>query len=482
MRQVEPAMITNTWLRVIAWSAGLLAAAAAILVIQMVYEPVLQPILEVLLPFSAAVALALLLNPTIERLSRRGLSRGLATGLVALLFVLAFVVLGVFLIPVLVNQALELAKNLPNYFDQAQSYVSSFMASHQALLRRFQLPTTVQDISSRFSSQIRQAAAASLSHIGGLLAGVLSKAIWLVIIPIVTILLLIDLDRVKAKALLLVPEPKRDRTAELAGSVGRVFGAYIRGLLTVAILYGIVVGMALTILRVPYAAVLGAAAGALSLVPYIGTISTVILVALIALVSGTPAHAVWAAITVIIVNQVFDNAISPNVVGKAVGLHPALAILALLLGAKLFGIVGMILAVPVAASIQILVLEFYPPLKGPSRQSEEKPRRPSLFSRLIRRQRQESELTASKHFSQPQARDGQSFYFYENWVAKGHTAVIHRATCRFCNDGRGVHPGAGNANGAWSSSAFDTLEDARSAAEAKGAKASNCSFCLRGVI
>lgn len=71
------------------------------------------------------------------------------------------------------------------------------------------------------------------------------------------------------------------------------------------------------------------------------------------------------------------------------------------------------------------------------------------------------------------------FYFYENWVAKGHTATIHRASCGFCNDGRGVHKGSSNSNGAWSASPFGCIEEARRAAEATGATVGTCSFCLK---
>ena len=378
-------MITNGWVRITALAAALVALAAALFIVRILYAPVIEPVLGVLLPLSIALALALLLDPTIDRMQRRGLSRGLSVAIVAIAFIGAFAVLLIFLVPVLVRQAAEMANNLPKYFGQVQDYISRFISAHQALLRKFHLPTTMEGVAARLSGWFQDAATASLSHIGALLGGLLGKAVWLILIPIVTIFLVVDMDRLKAKALLLVPERHRERTAQLATSVGRVFGAYIRGLVTVAFLYGIVCGAALALWKVPYAVMLGAAAGALSLVPYIGTISTLILVVVIALVSApaAPLHAVWVAITILVLNQLFDNLVSPKVVGRAVGIHPALAIVALLIGARLFGIVGMILAVPAAASVQIIVLEFYPPLKGPER--EEKPRGPSLLLRLWRR-------------------------------------------------------------------------------------------------
>lgn len=378
-------MITNGWLRVIAWAAALVGAAAAIHVLLLLYQPIIRPILQVLLPFSVAVGLALLLDPTIDRLADRGMSRGFAVALVATSFLTAFVILAVFLVPVMVSQARELAGNLPEYYQQAEAETTAVMARNEGLLRRFHLPATMQELSAQLSGQAQRAASTSLANAGTTLAALISKAVWLVIIPIITVFLLIDIDTTKMKILLLAPERHRERTARIAGSIGSVFGKYIRGLITVSIFYGIACGLAIAAWGVPYAALLGAAAGALSLVPYIGTISTVLLVGLVAFVNlpSNPMHAVYVAVTILAINQVFDNAVSPRIVGKAVGIHPALAILALLIGAQLFGLVGMILAVPVAASIQLIALEFYPPLRN----VDEKPgtKKPSLAARLLRR-------------------------------------------------------------------------------------------------
>ncbi|MEN6372794.1 MAG: AI-2E family transporter [Armatimonadota bacterium] len=374
-------MTTRSWLRITSWAAVLLAVAAALHIIQILYLPVIKPVLDVLLPLSFAFALALLLDSTIDRIQRRGISRGAAVGIVALAFVAVIVISAVFLIPALIDQAKELAKNAPTYTREAGTYINGFMSNHRSLLERVHLPTSMEDISTRYGSQIENIAAASFSRVGTWLGGLLSSIVWLVIIPIVTIFLLIDIDKIKAKALLLAPERHRERTASLANSVGRVFGAYIRGLLTVAVLYGIACGVVIRILGVPYAVILGAAAGVLSLVPYIGTISTVILAGTVAMVaSGNPMMGIWAALAILVMNQAFDNAVTPKIVGKAVGLHPALSIISLLIGARMFGFVGMIISVPVAASIQILVLEFYPPLRGPK--EEEKPKKPSLFARI----------------------------------------------------------------------------------------------------
>ncbi|MBI2843468.1 MAG: AI-2E family transporter [Armatimonadetes bacterium] len=366
-------MITNSWLRITAWAAGLLAAAAVLNIISVLYQPVIRPVLQILLPFSVAVALALLLDPTIDRLERRGLSRGASVAGVSLIFLLVFAAIGILLVPVLVSQAMELADNLPHYYREASKQVSNIVSRYSAVLERFHAPTTLQEFYQRYSGRLQSAASDAIGGAGRMLSGLVSKSIWLVLIPILTIFLLIDIDRLKEKSLLLVPAKHRQRTAALAGSVGRVFGAYIRGLITVAVLYGAACGVAIAAWGVPYSVMLGAASGVLSLVPYIGTISTIVLVGLVALVSRpqSPLDAALVALTIFAINQLFDSVTGPRIVGKAVGVHPVLAIFALLVGGQLFGIVGMVLAVPVAASLQIVILEFCPELRGP----KEKPKK-----------------------------------------------------------------------------------------------------------
>lgn len=383
-------MITNSWVRITAWAAGLLAVAALLHIVQILYGPVIAPVLSVLSPLSIALALALLLDPTIDRLQRRGLPRGAAVGLVALLF-LAFLVLIIsVLVPILIKQAGELSQRVPGYWLKAESSINDCMSKNQGLLKRTNLPTTMQEVSARYSKQIQTFAGATFSRFTGALQGMIGKVIWLVLIPVVTIFLLIDIDRIKQKTLLVIPEKHRMQTAELANSIGKVFGSYIRGLLLVACLYGVICGTIIRLYGVPYAVMLGVAAGILSLIPYVGAITTVVLATLVAFVShpGNPSIALYLAITIILANQVSDMLITPKIVGKAVGLHPVIAIIALLLGASLFQFAGMLIAVPVAASIQIIILEFCPALKGP--EVEDKPKKPSFLRRMFLKRKTQS--------------------------------------------------------------------------------------------
>lgn len=373
-------MISNSWMRITSWAAGLVAVAAALYILQHL-SPWLRPILDVALPFSVAIGIALLLDPIITRLARR-MPRGVAVATVALAFLAVVVAVAWLLIPAIIAQGKTLAGNSDDYSRHVQSYVEKFVSTHESQLHRLGLPSTMKELSdkvSRWSSGLGQS---TLSGATAFISAFAAKAIWLVIIPIVTIFLLADIDRLKRRSLLLVPEPQRERTAHIAGSIGRVFGSYLRGILTNAALYGMSCGILIWAMGVDYAVILGVTAGVLSLVPFIGTITTLTIVVVVTLVThqGPATYAVVVALALLFVNQVFDNVIGPRILGKAVGIKPALTIFALLVGSAMAGIPGMILAVPVAASIQLVVLELYPPLRDP--EEEERKPRWSIFGRL----------------------------------------------------------------------------------------------------
>jgi len=366
--------------RAATWASVTVTIAALIYVINSAFDPVIKPLLEILLPFCVALAIALALDGAIVRLQRRGLSRASAVTLVAVIFIAAIACFVIFVVPILIGQAVDLANNSPRYFDKIQTSLTHAIESNQRILKRFNLPSTTQEVLDEISKEIPALTSGFFKGLGGFLTEVASKAIWVILIPIITLFLVADIGTLKQRSLLLVPAKSREQTAEVATSIGHVFGAYVRGLVTVAIIFGLLCGIVLWMWGVPYAAILGAAATVLSLVPYIGVFSTVVIASLVELVhqlsitDGNPITALWVALSIIAINQITDNLISPKVVGRAVGLHPAISILSLLIGGKLFGLAGMVLAVPVAASIRIVILELRPELKV----SEEKQPEPFL--------------------------------------------------------------------------------------------------------
>jgi hypothetical protein len=201
------------------------------------------------------------------------------------------------------------------------------------------------------------------------LLGLVPNLIWLVLVPLVAFYGIVDYHRIFAKLLLLTPKQSRDEVRGIASEVTVVFSKYLRGLGLICLLNMLATLVVLFLFPAtrPYAAALGLIAGVLYAVPYLGAICSTGLIALVALSSpdgGGVAMMLWVTLAMVALHQLFfDQVLAPRILGGHVGLHPILSILALMTGSTLFGIGGMLLAVPVAASVQIVVLHLVPRLR-----------------------------------------------------------------------------------------------------------------------
>lgn len=355
-------MNNQPWPRVVLVAAFLVAVAAGMYGAALIYDPMIRPILETAPPFVIAIILAFLLDPLIHKVQKIGASRGVAVTVVGLSFVIVFALAVVFLVPMIAGQANQLVKNYGRYSGDVQSQVERLLRHNTALLERLNLPTTVQDWGSQFSEQFKGFAGSAVSLLAGLLQSILSKLLWLVIIPLFTLWLLKDFDYIKAKIVHLTPERHRDRLVSMSMAVGSVFGNYVRGMMAVAILFSVATMLVLTLAGLDYGLIIGSVAGLFYIVPYVGLAILCVVTALAALVqSGHGAAYVLGLVGYLAVqNVLFDYLITPKVVGRSVGVHPLLMLFALALGAQLFGVVGMIVAVPVAAALQVALGQLCP--------------------------------------------------------------------------------------------------------------------------
>lgn len=316
-------------------------------------------------PFIIALVIAWLLDPLISRLQSRKCPRVLAVSLVFVVFLGAFAIGLIFLIPVIIDQAKQLAFNFPMYLDTFGEYITDFFSAYKPTLLKLDLPTTFREAMSTYADNLNVLVVNVVKLITDWITANLTKVLWIIIVPLVSFYCLNDMDRIRRKSVLLIPESLRPRATYVLSRLGGVFSNYLRGLLLVCILYGIATGTVLTAVGVKYSVLIGVFAGLFYAVPYIGAILTALLAFLVALVThdASSLQPIWVPPAVILVmNQAFDLFISPKILGKSVGLHPVISLFAMLAGGQLFGLLGMILAVPLAASIQEIILDLYPTL------------------------------------------------------------------------------------------------------------------------
>jgi predicted PurR-regulated permease PerM len=318
-------------------------------------------------PFIVAVVLTILLDPAVRWLERRGIRRSRSAAIVVAVPLVIIGGLAVFVAWLAASQVSQLVQDIDRYRAQFSDFGAELVKSWTQLVGSLRLPASVAGRISEFGPWL----SSQISSVGSYVMGLVSKVVWLAIIPIATFYLLADGPRAREKILSCLSEQKRDLAIDLARQIGWVFANYVRGVITVSLLYGAVMAILFLVLGLQYAVVMGAVAALLYIFPYVGPFATFLVAVALALVGREHSWAGWwstvvVGACVILSNAFFDNYVYPRIVGGRVKLHVLIAIFAMVSGYALMGIAGMILAVPVAASIQVVVLYLFPALAGPA--------------------------------------------------------------------------------------------------------------------
>lgn len=307
----------------------------------------------ILAPFIIGMAAAYFLDPVCDRFERIGMSRNVATGIVTLGFLVFLAVLIALIVPLLVSEVIQLAGQLPGWFETLRGEISEFGETVQARVD----PAVMEQIRSALvGSQERLARwAASVAQdvlSGGVaLFNVLSL---LLITPIVAFYMLRDWDRlIEEGDRLLPPAYARIIRAQLS-EVDRTLSGFVRGTGTVCLLLGAFYAIGLSLAGLNFGLVIGITAGLISFVPYLGATLGLLAAVGTALVQFDGYLMVGVVAAIFFVGQFVEgNVLQPVLVGERVRLHPVWVIFALLAGGLLFGFVGVLVAVPTAAVIGV---------------------------------------------------------------------------------------------------------------------------------
>lgn len=311
---------------------------------------------DMLLPFVAGIALAYLLDPVADRLERLGLSRMLATAAILAAFFGVLLIAVLLLYPVLARQIAGLVRRLPGMIDQARDRLLPLIDS---LLARAP-EGSVAKVQEAASGQAEKAVELAVGFLGGLItsgAAIVDALSLIVITPVVAFYLIRDWDRLVHLVDDWLPRRHYDVLREQIREIDRVLAGFVRGQLTVCVILGAFYGIGLSLIGLEFGLVIGLVSGALSFIPFIGTMIGFVATAVIAVIQfWNEPWWIAAALAIFGIGQFLEgNVISPKLVGDKVGLHPVWLMFALLAFGSLFGFVGVFLAVPAAAVIGVLV-------------------------------------------------------------------------------------------------------------------------------
>ncbi|HTZ78710.1 MAG TPA: AI-2E family transporter [Stellaceae bacterium] len=333
----------------------------------------------ILLPFVAGFAIAYFLDPLAERLVRIKVPRGLASFIVLLWFLLILVLIFLLLVPILQSQVLDLIGNTPQLIATARHEAESLMQMAQERLSPEDLAKLRDAVGGKIADVVGWA--------GGVLRDLLTRGLALAnllslvfVTPVVAFFLLRDWDRIVARVDSWLPRAQAETIREQARLIDETLAGFLRGQLSVCVVLAIYYAIGLSLLGLNFGLVIGLLIGLFAFIPYIGGIFGFALSMLLAFTQFREWHNIVYIVVLFLVGWTVEgNVLTPKLVGERVNLHPVWVIFALLAFGSLFGFLGVLIAVPIAAILGVLVRfalsqylasQFYDPARSRPRRGD----------------------------------------------------------------------------------------------------------------
>jgi predicted PurR-regulated permease PerM len=313
----------------------------------------------ILVPLLTSFALAYMLEPLVKVFERRGWSR--TTAVLATLFIafIAFTLALIFVIPSIWSQLVKSYEQLPSALEAGHRVIDPLIARLktasppvynvlQSWLQRVRSPEQQAQIGSTIGSWLQ----------GGLLRLVTatSSLLDLLLIPFFVFYLLSDYRKMKARVERWIPLRYRAICGGLLMKINHILSTYVRNQVVIAFVMGLLYSLGFAVLRVPLALTIGMISGFLNFVPYLGTLTGMVLaVSFTALDGAGPARLIGVLAVFVVVQSIEGYYLTPKLLGASLNLHPLVVLVGLVIGGNLFGLVGIILAVPVIAAATVIL-------------------------------------------------------------------------------------------------------------------------------
>ncbi|MGY4516767.1 AI-2E family transporter [Lysobacter sp. HA18] len=346
MEHLAPLDEIARFLRRLQWAAVVVAALWLL--------GLLAPVLT---PFVIAALLGWLGDPVADRLEARGMSRGAAVGIVFSVMTLLFVLVLVLVLPILQRQLFTLIASLPAYSAWIGTTAVPWFEAHTRIDVGHYLDVgyLTQLVREHWQSAggIAATVLGYVTRSGSMLLGLIANA---VLVPVLAFFFLRDWDALVARCASLVPPRHLTVVSRLARESDAVLGGFLRGQFLVMLILGVMYAVGLEIIGLDLGILIGMVAGMLTFVPFMGPVSLLTLGGIAALVQFGDWQHFGGVLVVFAVGQVIESYwLTPKLVGNRIGLHPMAVIFSVIAGGQLFGFLGMLLALPVAAVVNVLL-------------------------------------------------------------------------------------------------------------------------------
>src|SRR5450759_2899809 len=314
-------------------------------------------ITSALIPFAIALAIILVLRAPVDLLERRGMPRAVAVLVCYLATIVVLAVVSLILVPTLAAQITQFGGKFPEYANKVYQLYISVSASFTRMKLPAFLTVAVRNVLDSVTAWAVDVSASVASGAVGVTSQIATLVFDGLIALLIAFYVLIDFDKMREEVLRLFGR-QRDHADHFMSITSRVLGGYLRGVVLDGLAVFAIVAVGLSVLRVPGAIVIGVFAGLVNVVPYLGP-GLAMALAGVAGLFVSPWLGFWAAMVVVLASQIDSLVLNPRIMAGQVDLHPVLVVFSLLTGATLFGVAGMILAIPVAAISKAVFMYWY---------------------------------------------------------------------------------------------------------------------------
>ncbi|MFC5471065.1 AI-2E family transporter [Cohnella suwonensis] len=326
--------------------------------ISYIFHPFIVVLETVFLPFLLTGVGFYLLNPIVDFLERRNIARGYTIAVLYLIIATAITIIVMRVVPLLSDQISGLVSSFPDYSQDAQAKFEEWVGSDSFNQIQSTLGIDTSKLAHDFSGQVSSVLNNAWSGIGGLVSRVTHTILSIITVPLILFYLLRDRKKLTPYVLDFAPSALRGRALRVLLEMNQQISSYIRGQILVSFCVGLLLYIGYLIIGLDYSLVLAVIAACTSVVPYVGP-AIAIMPALVVAMVTSPIMLLKMAIIWTIVQVIEGKVISPQVMGKAMRVHPITIIFAILTAGNLFGLVGIILAVPGYAILKVITTHLF---------------------------------------------------------------------------------------------------------------------------
>ncbi|MBV8373921.1 MAG: AI-2E family transporter [Candidatus Eremiobacteraeota bacterium] len=304
-----------------------------------------------------SIFFAYLIYPAVQRLRRR-MPLFAAIAVMYLFIALLLAGVGYFIVPRLADETTMLVHRYPEITARLDALVNDPNDPVTSKLPPF-ARHEIARIPAQIIAWLKLHGFEAFGHVLFVIAGTFAVVATFIVIPMITAYLLLDLENLKRGIAAIVPARRWQDMLSLLSEIDHVIGGFVRGQLLVAVSVGVLITIALLILHVPYAFLLGLLAAVLDLIPYVGAPVASIPAVISAAVTNGIVNASLVIVAIIVIYQAEGHLIAPNIVSRTVALSPFAVLLSVLIGAELAGLVGALVAIPVVGVLRVIALRVF---------------------------------------------------------------------------------------------------------------------------